>query len=434
MTIKSEQWLILAYIFNVDGKAASLTITDRIPLLLKNNISPIVISAITGSKDDRFIHHRIFSCMPSGLQYELRFLLKKSRMQKWLRELLKGLLTLTLLPFYLLERIFIHLDTHWSWGLSSTFQGVISLIRYRPTILYSTAGPSSTHLAGYLLHKISNIPWIAEIHDPLIYDIEKRKWHQRYIFHNWLEKKICTHAAAVIYFTEHALKSADHRHPIQGEKIIIRPGAAPPATPGITYKQKDIIHFGHFGSLAPTRNLSKFIESLHLLIKKQPKLQELIVVDIYGSGLDDISRKALRQFPLPHVLIEHGRLEYDKTTGKTGRRQAIEAMKLSDVLIILHGSGVICEEYIPSKVYEYLLSERPILALTGDSSELAKIIIECDHHVVSPDDTSAIQNAINQYIEKWRNNSLQNNHHHSPYTIERTVTTLLNISQKIQLQ
>lgn len=427
-----EKWLILAYIFNVDGKAASVTITDRIPLLLKNNVFPTVISAITGSKDTRFPHHRIFSCMPSGLQYELRFLLKKSHIQKWLQELLKGLLTLALLPVYLLERLFIHLDTHWSWGISATLQGIISLRQCRPAILYSTAGPSSTHLAGYLLHKLSNIPWIAEVHDPLIYDIEKRKWHQRYLFHNWLEKKICTHAAAVIFFTEHALESADNRHPIQGKKILIRPGAAPPATPGITYKQRDKIHFGHFGSLATTRNLSKLIESLHLLIKQQPELQDLIVLDIYGSGLDDISRKTLHNFPLPHVLVEHGRMEYDKTSRKSGRRQVVEAMKLSDVLIILHGSGVICDEYVPSKVYEYLLSGRPILALTAESSELAQIVTECGHHVAPPENTDAIQDAIIQYIEKWRNNRLQMTPHHSPYTVEKAVATLLDISQKIQ--
>ncbi|MEA2114707.1 MAG: O-antigen ligase family protein [Thermodesulfobacteriota bacterium] len=224
-------WLILSYLFNIDGKAASQTITDRIPLLLEEGIAPLVLSGPIGAKDDRFPHRRIFSCTPSGLQYELRFLLNKNEMSNWLRELLKALVTVIFLPLYLIERIVIHLDTHWSWGISGAVSGFFHLLHYRPDLIYSTAGPSSTHLAAYLLHKTFGIPWLAEIHDPLVYDIEKRKWHQRYLFNNWLEKKICTHAAAVIYFTNHAMESADRRHPVHGQKVVLRPGADPPATP-----------------------------------------------------------------------------------------------------------------------------------------------------------------------------------------------------------
>jgi len=427
---RRERWLILAYLFNIDGKAASQTITDRIPLLLEEGIMPVVLSGPTGDKDDRFPHLRVFSCMPSGLQYELRFLLKKKDMRKWLRELLKALVTVIFLPFYLLERIVIHLDTHWSWGISGAASGLFYLFRYRPDVIYSTAGPSTTHLAAYFLHKISGIPWIAEIHDPLVYDIEKRKWHQRYLFNNWLEKKISKHAAAVIYFTDHALESADRRHPIGGLKVVLRPGADPPATVGVEYGRREKIHFGHFGSLATTRNLSRVIEAFYLLFKEDPYLRQQVVLDIYGSGLDDISRKTLAGFPLEQALREHGRLEYDERSGKSGRRQVLEAMKRCDVLVILHGSGLICEEYVPSKVYEYLLTGRPVLALTAETSELGRIVLACGHRVVDPDDASAIKDTLGQYIREWQETGLPGAGQDSPYTIKNTVSRLLAIARK----
>lgn len=426
-----QKWLLITYIFNVDGKAASQTITDRIPLFIQKGISLTVLSGPTGKKDSRFPHFRIMSCMPSGLQYELRFLLKKSAIQKWLQQSLKALVSLIIFPLYLLERIIIHLDTHWSWGISASIFGIYHLFHNRPDIIYSTAGPSSTHLTGYLLHKLSGIPWIAEMHDPLIYDTKKRKWHQRYLFNNWLESKICSHAAAVIYFTEHALESANRRHPMKGSKNIIRPGAAFPFLNNVTYKKQKKIHFAHFGSLATTRNLSQLIEAFYLLSNEQPTLNKQIVLDIYGSGLDRISRQSLEVFPLDNILQEHGRLEYNSRTQKSGRQQVLEAMCRCDVQIILHGTGLISDEYIPSKVYEYLLTGRPILALTSATSELGQIVLECGHQVIDPDNPLAIKDMLMEYISIWKSAILSNSKTPSPYTIEKTVQKLFGIANQI---
>jgi O-antigen ligase len=430
-TVEKEHWLIMSYLFNIDGKAASQTITDRIPLLLEQGVDPIVLSGPLGRKDGRFLHKKIFSSMPSGLQYELRFLLKKKAMPTWLREIYKAMVTVVLLPLYLIERIFIHLDTHWSWGISGTFSGLAAVFRYRPALIYSTAGPSSTHLAACWLHRLTGTPWIAELHDPLVYDIEPRKWHQRFLFHNWLEKQICRHAAAVIFFTDHALESADRRHPIQGKKVVLRPGADPPVTPEVCYTQREQIHFGHFGSLTTTRNLRCLLQAFSLLFEEQPARRQQGVLDIFGSGLDDVSRTAMDEFSLASTVREHGRLEYDKVSGKSGRQQVLEEMKRSDVLLILHGSGLICEEYIPSKVYEYLLTGRPVLALTPATSELGRIVLECGHRVVDPDNAGAVKDMLAVCIREWQEGTLSGNICASPYTVQKTVDTLLEVARQV---
>ena len=50
----NTKWFILAHCFNMDGRAASQTITDRIPFLMKKGIDPLVLSAPTGIKDHPF--------------------------------------------------------------------------------------------------------------------------------------------------------------------------------------------------------------------------------------------------------------------------------------------------------------------------------------------------------------------------------------------
>ena len=53
---KSRNWLILSHCFNMDGRAASQTITDKLPYFIESGINLYVLSAITGKKDDRFYH------------------------------------------------------------------------------------------------------------------------------------------------------------------------------------------------------------------------------------------------------------------------------------------------------------------------------------------------------------------------------------------
>jgi len=55
-----KNWLLLSHAFNMDGRAASLTITDKIPYFLAAGVKPIVLSAITGLKDQRFPHEQFW--------------------------------------------------------------------------------------------------------------------------------------------------------------------------------------------------------------------------------------------------------------------------------------------------------------------------------------------------------------------------------------
>ena len=427
---KTKVWLILAHCFNLDGRAASQTITDRIPLLIKKGVVPVVLSAPHGFKDHRFPHYRIISPAPSGILFEMRHIIKNNINNPVIKKTLKSILSVLILPFLILEKLIIHLDSHWSWFISASVKGRFLVHRYRPELIYSTAGPFSTHVAGFILHKIFRIPWLAEMHDPLIYDKEKHKW-QMYLFKKWLEKKIFRNASAVIYFTEKALACAAHRNQITKRGYVIRPGAAPPDISGIRYKKRDRIHFGHFGSLAEDRNLKVVIQALYEMLRGRPELRHRICLDVYGSELDPVSLKSLSKYPLNAVLRRHGRLEYDPLTNKSGRQQVMEAMRQSDVLLLIHGEGMMCAEYIPSKLYEYLLTHRPILGLIEPDSELETFLIDGGHFVTPGNDVRGVKNIMAELIERWESDGLADLTEGSPFTVEAAVDNLLSIVKAI---
>ena len=115
---------------------------------------------------------------------------------------------------------------------------------------------------------------------------------------------------------------------------------------------------GHFGSLASTRNLAVFLEALGRLLRKRPELAKIIRLEFYGSAVDPVSADAVAQFPFPGIVRPFGRLERDPVTGLSGRDRVLRRMQTVDALLLLHGTGTACEEYIPSKLYEYFWSER----------------------------------------------------------------------------
>ena len=130
-----------------------------------------------------------------------------------------------------------------------------------------------------------------------------------YRFAGWLEGKICEGAAVVIWFVDTARDRARKRHPVLGNrgKVMI-PGADRPAFGKISYQRGTELVIGHFGSLSPTRNLAIFMEGLTALLRKRPDLSKILRLEIYGSGLDAVSGRAIDSFAYPEVVRRFGRL------------------------------------------------------------------------------------------------------------------------------
>ncbi|MEO8163849.1 MAG: hypothetical protein ABI619_00500, partial [Betaproteobacteria bacterium] len=372
-------WLVLSHAFNMDGRAASHTITDKISHLVDHGITPIVLSAVTGRRDSHIEHHQLLPVSPVGLRFDLRHVLRRRVTRKWAYKTLVGLMTLTLLPFYLIEKLFLRLEPQWSWFIPAYLKGASIIRKRRPAVIYSTGGANSAHLAGYFLARRFSLPWVAEIHDPMTYENWER-WRMARRFATWLEGKICERADVAIWFVDTALERARKRHPVLGNrgKVLI-PGADQPAFGKIPYQRGDELVIGHFGSLSPTRNLANFIGGLANLFQKRPDLSRVLRLEIYGSGLDVLSERAIERFAYPQVLRRLGRLERDPATGDSGRDLVLKRMQTVDALLLLHGMENFCEEYIPSKLYEYLWTQRPIIGLTWRNAHLDRILKEAGH-------------------------------------------------------
>ena len=424
-----QTWLILSHGFNMDGRAASQTITDKIPHLLDMGIQPVVVSAITGRKDGQIEHHQVLPAGPVALRFDLRHYLKQRIRSRFAYRLAIASITLFLLPFLLLEKLFVRIETHWSWAITAYF-AALRIIRIRkPILIYSTGGAYCAHLAGYWLARKTGLPWIAEIHDPMIFPGLTRI-RMRMRFSAWLEGKICKHADVVWWFTEEALARAKSRHPELGTRgHCIIPGANPPEFSRTPYRKGEHLVIGHFGSLAETRNLEIFLRGLRQVLDTHPQWSEHIRLHLYGGGIDPISAQALKSFPHPSVVEQFGRLEQDPVTGESGRDQVLRRMNAADCLLLLHGTVPFCEEYIPSKMYEYLWTQRPILALVWHNPQMEHMLRELGHWAVKSDDADEIAAALEELYVRWENDGLADSGTPSPYSALAATSRIVALAQ-----
>ena len=92
----------------------------------------------------------------------------------------------------------------------------------------------------------------------------------------------------------------------------------------------------------------------------------------------------------------------------SGRDQVLERMHQADCLLLVHGTISDCREYIPSKLYEYLWTGRPVLALTYQNLQLDQLVHQYGGYVASGDRQEEIIATIERAFSKWEAGDLCN--------------------------
>jgi hypothetical protein len=416
---EKKRWLILSHAFNMDGRAASLTITDKIPYFLEAGVEPIVFSAITGIKDQRFPHHQFIAWAPAGFRFDFRHWVANKYGRGWFYKLTTRTVSILLAPFIAIEKFCLGYSSQWSWALPAFFHGYRLIRAGKVDVVLSVGSAWSAHLAGVWLKKATGIELISEVHDPLV--IRRNPNDQGFEkplnrdarFRHYLENQLTCFSDKVWWFTDGALHYAKVRNPnlntpTNARGFVVTPGAHPSGglSANQAHKYTDQLNLSHFGSLANDRSLSTVLKALVPLFEKYPQARNLIRVHAYGAPLDSLSAEAIEQLGFSDVLLAHGRLEVDPTTGKSGRQRVAKKMQEADVLILLHGNDEWCAEYIPSKFYDYLWTGRPIWGISHRNPQLDQMLLERGAYLSAEGDSEGISIALERIWLDWQSKRL----------------------------
>lgn len=414
-----KHWLLLSHAFNMDGRAASLTITDKIPYFLDAGIQPTVLSAITGLKDKRFPHQQFLAWGPAAFRFDFRHWIANKYGRGFIYKVLTRTVSVLLAPLIAIEKLCLGYSSQWSWAIPAFVRGFFLIRTGKIDVIYSIGSAWSAHLAGVWLKRATGLPLISEVHDPLVIRENpndqglKKPKNRDARFRHYLEAQLCKYADYVWWFTDGALHYAKVRNPNlntpgNAHGFVVMPGANPPgdASPKKSHEYGNHLNLCHFGSLANDRSLSIILKAAHTLFEKHPEARQHLRIHEYGAALDSLSNEAIKRYDYGEVLLAHGRLERDPITGKSGREQVAEKMQAADVLILLHGNDEWCAEYIPSKFYDYLWSGRPIWGITHRNPQLDQMLLDRRSYLSAAQADVEIAIALERIWLDWQQKQL----------------------------
>jgi glycosyltransferase involved in cell wall biosynthesis len=287
-------------------------------------------------------------------------------------------------------------------------RGTLLVKQGKVDLIYTSAGVWSALLAGWVIKKLTGVTWIVEIHDPLVTrwspeddGVAKRKTREAR-FMQKLERMVCDNADHLWWFTDGALSYAKHRQPGLADKgFVVLPGAEPPGCyepDDGQHVYSDHLNIAHFGTLATDRSLVPVLDALAALFQEIPAAKEKVRIQVYGTDLDSASSEAVTRLHLESNVISNGRFP---------RAQVVKLMRQADMLLALHGTAEWAVECIPSKIYEYFWSKRPILGITDRNDQLRRLLEERDAYVCQTNDQASINQMVKKVWDDWSHQNLK---------------------------
>ncbi len=284
------------------------------------------------------------------------------------------------------------------WILPAVAAGLRVARKERINAIVTTSPPPTTHLVGACLASLTGIPHVVDFRD---------LWTQGPRYHlyprpaiarswdRWLERRILARAKGVSAATSTFVEQLLSNNPdLRRERVVtILNGLdlddfCQLAFPACKNPQFTILHLG---SLYGLRDPSFFFAALDRFLSLRPEMRSELVVRFIGDAGHHASRL--------HGTVLQEIVQFQK---HRPHREVLTELWSADLLLLILGFTVTEAGTIPAKLFEYIATGRPILALTPGGE--AKAMIEkygCGTVLTEPDQ-EAVCAALASGVASWR--------------------------------
>lgn len=307
--------------------------------------------------------------------------------------------------------------------IKPSYKFLINYIKDYPVdAIVSTGPPHSMHLIGLKLNQSTKIPWIADFRDPwtnIDFYKELKLTFLADKIHHYLEKKVLTNCSHVITVTPTCCRELGE---IAGRSVdLIHNGYDEADVCAADRKKDDFFSITHVGSINKDRNSKVFWGVLSELIKKDGHFKEKLRIKLVGS-IDPI---------VSEDIVQLGLSENVEIVGYLSHKEAVAFQQNSQVLLLLVNNTPNASGILTGKLYEYLASGRPILAIGPTDSDVAEILIETQTgRIADFQNSESMKNIILDYYERYKNDQLtveaQSIEKFSRFELTRQLADLLN--------
>lgn len=231
--------------------------------------------------------------------------------------------------------------------------------------IITTGPPHSVHLIGFHLKKKTKVNWIADFRDPWT-TIGYQKSLKLSSFaaskHKKLEREVLTYADEIIVTSKST--KAEFAEITKKPIHVITNGYDVETVE----RQKVDAKFSisHIGSLLSERNPEILWQTLAELVVDIPSFKDDFELKLIGT----VSESVLQS------IEENSLNSFLHNLGYVSHAEAIAAQRKSQVLLLLEIDSPATKAIIPGKLFEYMVSGRPILALGPEGADFADILKE----------------------------------------------------------
>jgi glycosyltransferase involved in cell wall biosynthesis len=297
-------------------------------------------------------------------------------------------------------------DTVTGWILPAVAAGR-RLARESDVACLFSSGPAwSSHLAGLALARLTGLPWVAHFRDPWSQGSPipgEARWVDR--INAFLERAVVSRATTVVCVTDrHTNLLRRHYAGCPPEKFVTIPNGydgtewepveqAARVGRATADGQRFVITYA--GALYVGRSPLPVLEALR-------RLGQVGDLSLDRVRLDLVLYDGVRQLPdgrdVVDVAREMGLGDSVQVRGPLPRSETLKRLTDSNLLLLLGHNFTV---QVPGKLYEYLRSGRPILALVPEGAQTDLLRATGGAWIVDPDDVNSVVEAIRDAYQRW---------------------------------
>ena len=292
-------------------------------------------------------------------------------------------------------RLILFPDNQIGWVPFAVTRALRLIRKYPVDAILTTSPPASSHLAGYLIHRLTGLPWVIDFRDAWTggeFDQAPSNAHR------WLA---CTLQQHFIHRATHVI--AVSQDIVDGLTDTL-PGAPPVTVIPNGYDSADFAFpvgrapankfiLTYCGALNAARNPEPLFQALHRMTAQQADLADLLEVRLIGEDLGLSVETLIRKYKIQHLVTHFGYLTHEK---------AVTQILAANALVMFITSESHLVKGVPTgKIYEYLASGKPILAIAPDGTA-SDLIKRYDRgQTVPPNDVQQIALVLETWIKQY---------------------------------
>ncbi|MDX1271832.1 glycosyltransferase family 4 protein [Bizionia paragorgiae] len=270
---------------------------------------------------------------------------------------------------------------------------------YNIDTIITTGPPHSLHLIGLQLKEALGVRWVADFRDPwtsIGYHKKLKLTNSSQKKHKNLERKVLNTADKIIVTSQVTKKEFQQltKQPI----TVITNGYDVVKTPAIVKDSKFTL--SHIGSFLSERNPEILWKVLEDLRREDPGFKSDFELKLVGAVSDSVL-DSIRNHNLSDCL---------DNIGYVSHLEAIKFQRGTQVLLLVEIDSEDTKAIIPGKLFEYMVSECPIVAIGPTDSDVEVILKETNTgHYFNYDAYDALKATLKAYYEVYKKGSLKSN-------------------------